>query len=244
VALLNYPDLVKMMSGDLQWTQQLGAAIATQQDDLLTAIQQLRDEAQAKGLLKSTDKVLVEESGDNIVIQSANPEVVYVPQYPPEMFYQPGYWPAEIYYESYPSYYYPTAPWWPGFFTGWAWGSFVDWADGGCWGGNIDVDIDIDHEGNWNLGDFANRPHVDPRTLDRGKFKGSTLDRAKVAQDLRGNNRNQVADRAKDRFAGGDRTPGGNLAGKDIRSSVTEGLKGHAAAAAGGALAGAGIAKR
>ena len=49
VSLLNYPDVVKMMSDDLAWTQQLGDAIAYQQKDVLVAIQQLRDEAVAKG---------------------------------------------------------------------------------------------------------------------------------------------------------------------------------------------------
>ena len=68
-ALLNYPPVVKMMSDDLTWTQQVGDAVANQQQDLLDAIQQLRDEADAKGVLKSDEKVSVESKGDNIVIE-------------------------------------------------------------------------------------------------------------------------------------------------------------------------------
>ncbi|THK34263.1 DUF3300 domain-containing protein, partial [Ensifer sp. MPMI2T] len=50
VSLLNYPDVVKMMSEDLEWTQSFGEAIANQQKDVLIAIQQLRDEAVAKDI--------------------------------------------------------------------------------------------------------------------------------------------------------------------------------------------------
>ncbi|THK37915.1 DUF3300 domain-containing protein, partial [Ensifer sp. MPMI2T] len=50
VSLLNYPEVVKMMSEDLEWTQSFGEAIANQQKDVLIAIQQLRDEAVAKDI--------------------------------------------------------------------------------------------------------------------------------------------------------------------------------------------------
>src|SRR5262245_62341235 len=47
IALLNYPDVLKMMNDDLKWTEQLGDAVQTQQKDLLEAIQELRDRAVA-----------------------------------------------------------------------------------------------------------------------------------------------------------------------------------------------------
>src|SRR4051794_30656362 len=59
VSLLNYPKVLEMMNDDLDWTQQLGDAAVNQQKDLLVVIQQLRDEAVAKDILKSTDKVQV-----------------------------------------------------------------------------------------------------------------------------------------------------------------------------------------
>ena len=90
VSLLNYPEVVRMMSDDLEWTQALGDAIAYQQKDVLVAIQQLRDEAVAKGVIKTDDKVVVTTENDNVVIKSASPEVIYVPQYPPQMLYEPG----------------------------------------------------------------------------------------------------------------------------------------------------------
>lgn len=73
VLLLNYPDIVKMMSDDLDWTQTLGDGIAYQQKDVLVAIQQLRDEAVAKGVIKTDDKIQVVKENDNVVIRSASP---------------------------------------------------------------------------------------------------------------------------------------------------------------------------
>jgi Trk K+ transport system NAD-binding subunit len=60
ISLLNYPEIVKMMSDDLDWTQSLGEAVTNQQKDVLAAIQQLRDEAVAKKIIKTDDKIKVE----------------------------------------------------------------------------------------------------------------------------------------------------------------------------------------
>ena len=71
-----------------------------------------RDEAAAKNIIKTDDKMKVVEENDNIIIQSTNPEKVYVPRYEPEMLYAPNYPPEPIAYypDPYPNYYYPTAP--------------------------------------------------------------------------------------------------------------------------------------
>ena len=89
ISLLNYPEVVKMMSEDLDWTQSLGDALTYQQKDVLIAIQQLRDEAVAKGIIKSDDKIQVVQSGDNVIIQPTVAETIYVPQYEPQMLYAP-----------------------------------------------------------------------------------------------------------------------------------------------------------
>lgn len=124
ISLLNYPEIVEMMSDDLDWTQALGDAIAYQQQDVLIAIQQLRDQAVADGIIETDDKVTVVNEGDNIVIQPTNTETVYVPQYEPQMLYDPGYPPAPVAYypNPYPNYYYPTATFFTGFVTGAVWG--------------------------------------------------------------------------------------------------------------------------
>ena len=137
MSLLNYPDIVKMMSDDLEWTQQLGDSIAYQQKDLLVAIQQLRDEAVAKGVMKTDDKIEVVKENDNVVIKSTKPEVIYVPQYPPQMLYEPkyAYQPISYYPDPYPNYWYPTATFFAGAVTGAIWAAAVDWDDWGVWGG-------------------------------------------------------------------------------------------------------------
>ena len=93
-----------MMSDDLEWTQAFGDALAYQQKDVLIAIQQLRDEAVAKDIIKTDDKMKVETSGDNIIIQSASSEQIYVPRYEPAMLYEPNYVaePISYYPDPYP----------------------------------------------------------------------------------------------------------------------------------------------
>ena len=173
VSLLNYPDIVKMMSDDLDWTQQFGDAIAYQQKDVLVAIQQLRDEAVAKGVIKSDDKVQVVHENDNVVIRPTNPEVIYVPQYEPQMFYEPDYvWePIRYYPDPYPPYWYPGATFFAGVVTGAVWGAVVDWDDWGVWGGHWNGnDIDIDCNNCFNNRDFngkVNFNDVDWKNIDR-----------------------------------------------------------------------------
>jgi hypothetical protein len=237
ISLLNYPEVVKMMSEDLEWTQQLAQAIAYQQKDVLIAIQQLREEAVAKNIIKTDDKVKVESSGDNIVIQSVNTEKVYVPRYEPEMLYVEDYPPEPIAYypEPYPSYWYPTATFFAGAVTGAIWAAAVDWDDWGVWGGNwdggdIDIDCnkcfnDIDFDGKLNLND------VDWKNVDRSKInidrdQLAKFDRTNIKNKVEGNRNNSIRDRAanieRDRPAN---LPARGAKGQDIRKSTLEGLK-------------------
>jgi hypothetical protein len=151
IALLNYPEIVKMMNDDLDWTQALGDAVTKQEKDLLEAIQQLRDKAVAKGILKSDEKTTVVHQADKVIVQPVKPEEIYVPVYEPQMLYEPTYAASVISYypEAYPSYYYPTASYFPGFVTGALWAAAIDWSDWGVWGGNgrwgNDLDIDCNN---------------------------------------------------------------------------------------------------
>src|SRR5262245_33214881 len=45
VALLNYPEVVKLMNDDLDWTWKLGDAVINQRGDVLDAIQSFRGQA-------------------------------------------------------------------------------------------------------------------------------------------------------------------------------------------------------
>jgi hypothetical protein len=92
VALVVFPDVVHTMATQPQWTSSLGAAFTADPKGVFASIQRLRQKAKDKGTLKSTPQQDVEtrttSSGQNvIVIEPANPQVVYVPQYNPQVVY-------------------------------------------------------------------------------------------------------------------------------------------------------------
>jgi hypothetical protein len=86
-ALARYPDVVKWMHENLEWTQALGAAFAQQPGDVMQSIQQLRSQARAAGTLVSTPQQQVVMEGDNIRIVPAQPSTIYVPVYDPAIVY-------------------------------------------------------------------------------------------------------------------------------------------------------------
>ena len=78
-----------------------------QQNDVMDAVQRMRKKAQETGNLKSTElcrrwKTKVIENKSFIVVEQANPQVVYVPSYDPISVYGPPIYP-------YPPIYYPPA---------------------------------------------------------------------------------------------------------------------------------------
>jgi len=153
-ALAALPDVVKRLADDIQWTTDLGNAFLAQQSDVMDAVQRMRKKAQDKGNLKSTEQqkvdVKVIESEPVILIEQANPQVVYVPSYDPMLVYGAPLYP-------YPSIYYPP----PGYYAagmaisfgiGIAMGAF--WSGGwgwGCgWGGNNTININRNNNFNRN----------------------------------------------------------------------------------------------
>jgi hypothetical protein len=86
IALTLFPQVVKMMADQLDWTTNLGVAFTSNRSAVFESIQRLRKKASDVGTLKSTSQQEVEtrttSSGEQvIVIEPANPQVVYVPQY-------------------------------------------------------------------------------------------------------------------------------------------------------------------
>jgi len=106
-ALAGMPDVVKRLSDDVQWTTNLGNAFLAQQNDVMAAVQRMRSKAKSKGTLESTPQQVVQtktvESQQVIVIEQADPQVVYVPSYNPTVVYGPPVYP-------YPPVYYPPPP--------------------------------------------------------------------------------------------------------------------------------------
>ena len=86
-ALAPLTDVVKRLGDDIQWTVDLGNAFLAQQSDVMDAVQRMRKKAHEKGSLKTTEQQKVEtkviETKTVIVIEPANPQVIYVPSYNP-----------------------------------------------------------------------------------------------------------------------------------------------------------------
>src|ERR1700719_2514817 len=134
-ALTAFPTVLANMDKNISWTSSLGDAYYNQQQDVMDAIQRMRRKAQSAGNLKSTPQQVVQDEGSDVVIQPAQPDVVYVPAYNPWLVY--GYprapWP---YWYNYPGIWFG-GPYlsfgvgfgigfWGGF--GWGWGHWgFDW---------------------------------------------------------------------------------------------------------------------
>jgi len=172
--LLNYPEVVKMMSNDLDWTSALGEAVVADQGAVLDGVQSFRRRAQAAGNLKSDDKQVVKAEKEIIIIEPANPEVIYVPQYTPSTVITYGVAPVYGYYPApYPSYYYPYAPG-AALATGLIWGAAIGAAwNGGRWGADYNGgDINIDVDRNTNIDRSSTNIDRGDRGGDRGAGAG------------------------------------------------------------------------
>jgi uncharacterized membrane protein YgcG len=82
-ALTQFPSVLATMDKNLSWTSALGEAYVDQPQNVLDAVQVMRQRAQQAGNLKSTPQEAVTSEGQSIVIQPADPDVVYVPEYDP-----------------------------------------------------------------------------------------------------------------------------------------------------------------
>ncbi len=196
-SLAAFPQVLQMMNDKLDWTEQLGDAFLAQQKDVMAAVQSLRTKAQKEGSLTSGKEqtVKTESSGSSqvIIIESAQPDTVYVPVYNPTVVY--GVWA----YPAYPPYY-----WYPpgyavagnvlsfglGLATGYAlWGD-MDWHHG-------DIDININH--------YHNFTHIDPPdNWHGGKWshnpdhrRGVPYHDSRVEKQFRGTDRSVARERAR-----------------------------------------------
>jgi Protein of unknown function (DUF3300) len=92
VALALFPTVVAKMAEQIAWTMKLGEAFKQDRSAVFNSIQTLRRQAQSVGTLKSTPQQDVEtkktSGGEEvIVIEPANPQIIYVPQYNTEVVY-------------------------------------------------------------------------------------------------------------------------------------------------------------
>ncbi len=102
-ALTAFPSVLSQMDRNMQWTTDLGNAYYNQPQDVMDAVQRMRQRAQQAGTLQSTQQQTVSEDDGDIDIAPANPEVVYVPVYNPWVVYGPPI-------VAFPGYYYYPPP--------------------------------------------------------------------------------------------------------------------------------------
>ena len=216
-ALASTPDVIALMSEKLDWTKDLGDAVLAQQPDVMDAVQRLRTKAYDNKKLATTKQqkvsVQTQESKQAIVIESADPETMYVPYYDPAAVY--GIWPYADYpasYFAYPSYIGASViSAGLAFGAGWAIGRWSNYWGGGCNWGNRNLYVNhynrINNVGNNWQHNPAHRQGV--RYSNAGvqqKFGNNNL-RAGAGDRMvhRGRDGQQGLDAGKDRAGAGDR---------------------------------------
>lgn len=128
-ALTQFPAVLANMDKNLAWTSALGDAYVNQPQDVLDAVQTMRRRAEDAGNLQTNSQQTVTNDGQTVVIEPADPQVVYVPEYDPWVVYggplvvYPGWAPYPGLYLDRPGIEF-------GVFAGFSWGWHgwdVDW---------------------------------------------------------------------------------------------------------------------
>ena len=225
-ALTSTADVLSMMSDKVDWTKNLGDAVLAQQPDVMDAIQRLRTKAYDNKKLVTTKQqkvsVQTQESKQVIVIESADPNTIYVPYYDPATVY--GAWP----YAAYPPYYFGY-PSYIGagviaaglaFGTAWAigrWGNY--WGGGANWGNrnvyvnhrNTNINTGWQHNPSHRQGVRYNNANVQQR-FGNNNLKAGVSNR----MDFRGRDGQQVLRPEQNRPGARDRVGSGNRAGDRV----------------------------
>ena len=256
--LAGLPDVVKRLGDDIQWTTDLGNAFLAQQSDVMDAVQRMRRKASDAGTLKTTEQqkvtTQVVQTKEVIVIQQANPQVIYVPAYNPVVVYGPPIYP-------YPPIYYPPPGYYAagvaiGFGMGIAMGAFWGggWGYGPRWGyGSVNINVNnryVNHYnrynsynrygGNWNHNPQhrGGTPYADRNTANRygGTARGDSMATRQAAarQNPGASAQARPATSAnRSGSAGANRATGANRAGASPGTSSVGANRGTASAGSG-----------
>lgn len=232
-ALVPFPNILSMMSEEIDWTQSVGEAFLAQETTVMDTIQQLRDKAYAAGTLTSNQQLLVSREDDIITIEPYNPRVVYVPVYDPWEVYGTWWWP---YHPPYVVYRYPSnvviAPgviWFGnGFSVGTFWGhgwGYWDWGHRRCYV-NVNRTVNINRTIIVNTREIRTTPWKHNREHRRGVAYRAPATRAKFvatnqrAVDYSRNDRGYEQSRPAGSSSGVSRSaPKNNSSKKVTRSS-------------------------
>ncbi|MDO6445907.1 DUF3300 domain-containing protein [Colwellia sp. 1_MG-2023] len=117
-ALVAFPRILENLSNDLAWMRKLGDAFLQDEAKVLASIQTLRHQADEAGNLTQMDNVEIVREKRTIIIEPAEPEVIYVPYYDTRVVYgnwrwshyPPVYWHRPVHYAYYhgPFYWQPS----------------------------------------------------------------------------------------------------------------------------------------
>jgi Protein of unknown function (DUF3300) len=166
-AMTQFSSVLENMDKNLSWTSSLGEAYISQPQDVTDAVQTLRQQARSAGHLNNSEQEKVTTQGNTIIIEPADPEVVYVPAYDPWLVYgapivaYPGWYPMPGIFWGGPGISFGIG-FGIGFFGGfgWGWGHWgYDWHgrraffDHHEW---VSHSRDFGHDG-FHHGDFGNR---------------------------------------------------------------------------------------
>jgi hypothetical protein len=207
-ALVVFPDVLKRLNDDVNWTTSLGNAFLAQQQDVMDAVQRMRQQAQQAGKLGSTpqlDVVSRNEGGQPYIeIEPVSPDVIYVPVYDPVWIWGPPRW-------------YPYPRWyWPprsvivggfgfgfgvginvGVYFGGGWGGWGGWGWHPGWGNRtVIVNNTFIHVNNFNTTRINNVHGTTVWAHDPGHRQGVPYANPGLNDRYRGNVRQNVAPRA------------------------------------------------
>lgn len=119
-ALIPFPTVLATMAKYQVWTDQLGDAVASQKEQVMDAVQRMRNAAYTHGHLQSNEQVKVIKE-KTIIIEPVQKEYIYVPVYNPHVVYY-------VYSNGYPGLRYRSGVWIGGDYTYWGWGStWFEW---------------------------------------------------------------------------------------------------------------------
>jgi hypothetical protein len=207
-ALVVFPNVLKLLNDDVTWTTNLGNAFLSQQQDVMDAVQRMRQRAEQAGKLASTPQqnvVTMDQGGQPYIeIEPPNPDVIYVPVYDPVWIWGPPLW-------------YPYPHWyWPkrnvivgglgfgfsmginvGVFFGGGWHGWGGWGWHPAWGNRtVIVNNRFIHRYNFNTTHISEVHGTSAWVHDPTHRQGVPYANAALNDRYRGNVRENIAPRA------------------------------------------------
>ena len=179
MSLVAFPQVLTMMGEKPDWVQNVGDAFLADADGVMDTVQKLRNKAKEEGNLETTEqqKVIVQQAPSTtetvIIIEPADPQIVYVPTYNPTVVYGTWWWPHYT-----PWYYYP---------PGYAYGSAV--GAGIAFGIGVGITHALWGDCNWGHGNNNNNVNINVNNYNN--INHNKLDSSNRNADWKHNSENR-----------------------------------------------------